>query len=65
MSHVIRRARDEDHARITEIRNAVSENKLGEAGKNQQNGAKGLENLARKLGHQSEAEQQQLVKRLR
>jgi GNAT superfamily N-acetyltransferase len=31
MSHVIRRARDEDHARITEIRNAVTENKLGEA----------------------------------
>src|SRR5215469_3995478 len=31
MSHVIRRARDADHARITEIRNAVSENKLGEA----------------------------------
>jgi GNAT superfamily N-acetyltransferase len=31
MSHTIRRARDEDHARITEIRNTVSENKLGEA----------------------------------
>jgi GNAT superfamily N-acetyltransferase len=31
MSHSIRRARDEDHARITEIRNAVTENKLGEA----------------------------------
>jgi GNAT superfamily N-acetyltransferase len=31
MSHVIRRARDEDHARITEIRNAVTENVLGEA----------------------------------
>ena len=31
MSHVIRRARDEDHGRITEIRNAVTENVLGEA----------------------------------
>jgi GNAT superfamily N-acetyltransferase len=31
MSHSIRRARDEDHARITEIRNAVTENVLGEA----------------------------------
>jgi GNAT superfamily N-acetyltransferase len=31
MSHSIRRARGEDHARITEIRNAASENKLGEA----------------------------------
>ena len=31
MSHVIRRARDEDHARITEIRNAVTENVLSEA----------------------------------
>jgi GNAT superfamily N-acetyltransferase len=31
MSHSIRQARDEDHARITEIRNAVTENKLGEA----------------------------------
>jgi GNAT superfamily N-acetyltransferase len=30
MSHSIRRAHDEDHARITEIRNAVTENKLGE-----------------------------------
>jgi ribosomal protein S18 acetylase RimI-like enzyme len=31
MSHSIRRARDEDHARITEIRNAVTENVLGDA----------------------------------
>jgi hypothetical protein len=31
MSHSIRRARDEDHARITEIRDSVSENVLGEA----------------------------------
>ena len=31
MSHVIRRARDADHGRITEIRNAVTENVLGEA----------------------------------
>src|SRR5690349_2091320 len=31
MSHVIRRAGDKDHARITGIRDAVSENKLGEA----------------------------------
>jgi GNAT superfamily N-acetyltransferase len=31
MSHVIRRARDEDHARVTEIRNAVTENVLSEA----------------------------------
>lgn len=31
MSHVIRRARDEDHARISEIRDSVSENVLGEA----------------------------------
>jgi GNAT superfamily N-acetyltransferase len=31
VSHVIRRASDEDHARVTEIRNAVTENVLGEA----------------------------------
>jgi GNAT superfamily N-acetyltransferase len=31
VSHVIRRAGDKDHARITEVRNAVRENKLGEA----------------------------------
>jgi GNAT superfamily N-acetyltransferase len=31
MSHLIRRSRDEDHARVTEIRNAVTENVLSEA----------------------------------
>ena len=31
MSHHIRRALDQDHPRITEIRDSVSENKLGEA----------------------------------
>jgi len=29
MTHVIRRAGHKDHARITEIRNAVTENVLG------------------------------------
>jgi GNAT superfamily N-acetyltransferase len=31
MSQSIRRAREEDHARISEIRDSVTENKLGEA----------------------------------
>ena len=31
MSHSIRRARNEDHSRIIEIRNTVKENVLGEA----------------------------------
>ncbi len=57
--------KDNVSGEMRDARDNIGENKLGEAGKNQQAGAKGLEKLARKLGRQSEAEQEQLVKRLR
>ena len=43
----------------------LGDNKVGEARKNQKTSAAALGSLARELGHQSEAEQEQLVNKLR
>ncbi len=51
--------------KMRESRQQIAENNLNDAGKNQKKAAEALDNLARKLGRQSEAEQEQLVKRMR
>jgi nucleolar protein involved in exit from mitosis len=50
---------------MRDAREKLDKNQLNDAGKNQSQAAAGLENLARKLGRQTEAEQEQLIRRLR
>ena len=50
---------------MRDAREKLDKNQLNDAGKKQKAAAAGLENLVRKLGRQTEAEQDQLVKKLR
>jgi hypothetical protein len=57
--------RDKILGDMQDAREAIEKNHLNDAPKHQTKAAAGLEDLARKLGRQTEAEQEQLVKRLR
>jgi hypothetical protein len=66
LREAVKQAEEDNVTRqMREAREKLGNNQLGDARKSQRSGAAGLENLARKLGRQSEAEQEQLVKRLR